>query len=414
MAEMRPAGMTLETMYAMAQSSKPDIATKSGDGFTKVSTGLDQVSQNLRGSLDKIGTGWQGQGAQAAQTGIGQHVQWAQSAAQQSKAVAANAEAHAQSVTHVKNSIPDPATIASSATNAPGGRAPDGSPNAAAVENARREAEQRARELFKQHAGNCQSNTPKTALAAPPTAGSGAGARAAGATERAAARGRGAAVKAPGGAAGGAAGAAEGGRTTSASSVRPASAVNEAAGRPGAGGQPSSARGFQPGGFSEMVPGTNGYLAERSHRRMQRGGHMPAATALPGSDDSEQRRGRGPRYAPEPMIHGGTGQPSSKPAPRQLMARGESHLGSAQPNNGYPYGPPPSGTDQAGTGQPGHGGPQQGMTGAHGGMVPPMMGGSGMSGSSSSEQRHQAPAYLLDDFELFDGDSWVVPPVIGK
>ncbi|WP_169736815.1 PPE domain-containing protein [Pseudonocardia spinosispora] len=410
---MRPAGMTLEQMYATAQSSTPAVATSSGEGFTKVSAGLYQVSQGLRGSLDKIGTGWQGQGAQAAQTGIGQHVQWAQTAARESTAVAANAEAHAQSVTHVKNSIPDPATIAASTTNAPGGRAPDGSPNAAAVEGARREAEQRARELFKQHAGNCRSNTPRTALTAPPTAGSAAGAKAGASGSRApATRGRGAGVKAPGPAAGGAAGAAGAGgaRTSAASSVRQASAVNEGAGRAGMGARPSSTRGYQPGGFSEMVPGTNGYLAERSTRRAPRGGPAPAA-ALPGPDGQGRKRGRGPRPSPEAVVPGGPAHPS-RPAPRQLTARGEGHLDAGQPSVGYPYGPPPPGTEQAGA--PGHGGPQQAMTGAHGGMVSPMMGGSGMSGSSGSEQRHQTPAYLLDDFELFDGDSWVVPPVIGK
>jgi hypothetical protein len=44
-------------------------------------------------------------------------------------------------------------------------------------------------------------------------------------------------------------------------------------------------------------------------------------------------------------------------------------------------------------------------------MTPPMMGGAG---TTDSEQQHHAPAYLLDDVDLFDGDSWVTPPVIGR
>ena len=216
-----------------------------------------------------------------------------------------------------------------------------------------------------------------------------------------------------------------GGATTTAGAVEQPSPASRAGATvaivaAGAEGGPGSLGGYRPGVVGEMVPAGTGFLPVGSGRT--RGGRVLSSqgaatgTADAGRYAGAERARR--RVAPvsevsQALPPAGAGAMSREAgrhpvrrAAQRPLPRGDGHpldghradLGTA------PAGVP--GPESAGHPVYGHH-----SAGLPGGMMPPMMGGAG---TTDSEQQHQAPDYLLDDVDLFDGNSWVTPPVIGR
>lgn len=417
MSDQRLAGMSLEELYQMAHGGQPEAAAASQHGFTSISATLRKVSQTINEPLSGFGMGWDGQASQAAQAGISQHVQWAEQAAGRASTAAGQAGQYYTSAKNVIANMPDPASV----PGASGGAAE--ATDLAAVEQAQANAKQRAIELMQGHADVCQQAAPKTGFAPPPTAGAAGGvARAAAVTEKAPGGRSVARATAPGGAADAAPAAESGGATTTAGAVEQPSPASRAGATvtAGAEGGPGSLGGYRPGVVGEMVPAGTGFLPVGSGRT--RGGRVLSSqgaatgTADAGRYAGAERARR--RVAPVsevsqalPPAGAGAmsreaGQHPVRRAAQRPLPRGDGHpldghradLGTA------PAGVP--GPESAGHPVYGHH-----SAGLPGGMMPPMMGGAG---TTDSEQQHQAPDYLLDDIDLFDGNSWVTPPVIGR
>jgi hypothetical protein len=413
MSEQRPAGADIYTMDQWAHAGSPPAASASQGALTEVSNQLRQVAEALKAPLAQLGVTWQGQAADAAKAGISQHVQWAETTAQQVSTMAGGAGQYFNSAQSVIPQIDELMAQATAAAAAGGAGGPGGmAANAAIAEQAQAEAAQRGRELFQQHAGVCESSAPKVAATAPPTAGSG-GKAAAVAEEAGAGAGRsvdknaGATAEGEGGAV------AEEpvGATTSASAAEGPHGVGE--GAPGeAGGRPGSVPGYEPGAGGVVTAG-GGYLPQTRARRT---GYSPVYGAsddgLPGGSGSSRYSGDG--FADEAMPAGGVlgagggtyrpGKPTP-PAPRTRTV--------TPAPDGHADGYDDGALSGQGGGQ-GQQGQQQGMPG--GGMMSPGMMGGAMAGGGQGQQgqRHDSPDYLLDEDDLFNGEDWVAPPVIRR
>ena len=413
MSDQRLAAMSLDELYQMAHGGQPEAAAASQRGFTSVSATLRQVWQTINEPLSGIGMGWGGQASQAAQAGIGQHAQWAEQAAARASTTAGQAGQYYTSAKNVIANMPDPASIPGTS----GGAA--GATDLAAVEQAQANAKQRAVELMQGHADVCQLATPKTGFAPPPTAGAAGGvARAAAVTEEAPGGRSVSRVTPPGGAAEGAPATAEAaGATTTAGAVEQPSPASGAGATVAAGAEtgPGSVRGSQPGVLGEMVPAGTGFLPVGSTRT--RGGRVlsprggtGAAEAGPYAGGERARRRVGPVAEALPPAGAGAmsreGQHPTRRAVQRPLPRGDGH-----PLDGHRADLAAAPAGVLGSGSAGHQGYGQHPAGLPGGMMPPVMGGPG---TTDSEQQHQAPDYLLDDVDLFDGNSWVTPPVIGR
>jgi hypothetical protein len=398
----------------MAHGGQPQAALASGQALTEISGQLTEVANSLKAPLNQLlEVSWQGQAADAAKAGIGQHAAWAENVATEITAMAGEADqyhASAMSTISKMDGLMQQWQQLEQAKAAAAAAGPTGAANVAAIEEMEQELQLQALQAFQQHAATCTSITPKGAVTAPPTAGSG-GKGAAVAEE--AGEGAGKSVDKNAGATseGGTVAEEPAGRTTSASAVEGPNGVGE--GAPGeAGGRPDSVSGYEPGAGG-MVRAGGGYLPQT---RTQRNGYAPANGAsddgLPGGSGSSRYGGDG--FADEAMPVGGvlgagggeTYRPSkpTSPPPRTRTV--------TQAPDGYSDGYDDGALSGQGDGQ-GQQGQQQGMSG--GGMMSPgMMGGGAMAGGGQGQQgqRHDSPEYLLDEDDLFNGEDWVAPPVI--
>jgi len=398
----RLAGLSHQELWNLAHGGSPAAALTSQTNLSKAAQVLENVSKTLSAPLNEFGLGWQGRAADAARAGIGQHAQWAETAAGRASTAAGQAGQQYSSATKVITEMPPPKPAPA-----------PGSPNWAQAEEAAANAKQRALELMQGHAAECARTRPTGTFTRPPTAGT-AGVPGTAQASRTAGRGNvvrrapstnPAAVEAgvPPGRSGSArpvsqAGLEESPRAGGTGAARGLAGTRPAAVEPFRSGPGAPVRGgtegLAPGGPVESAPGRVGGVRPVPAE----GPWLPApVTGGPG------------RVAPPPrplLPRGGAGATPDGPAARGQRG-GERDGSFPLAARGGEWNGGPGQYDTGGGGPHGHGQP-----GADLGMMPPMMGGLGY--SDGERARHERLDYLLDEDDMFDENEWVAPPVIGS
>ena len=415
--DLRAGGHTLEEMLGWATGGDLNAAPTSQNALGQLSTSLREVAQTIRTPLAQLGTSWQGHAADAAKAGIGQHVQWAETASAQMHTMAGEVGQYGNSASTVAAQVEELWTKAQAVT-AVGHGGPGGLASAAGGEQATAEATRAAQELFQRHWGLCRSATPQAAISAPPGAG---GPAKVPATGDEAVAGGGKSVHQPAGAGTGLDDTAGGGpgRTSSAGATEgmeyPTVKDGPVAGTggspdghsPGAGGVVAAAGpGYQPGtrgpswsygdssgdpmigGYDEGGPAGGLASGEVVGGGVYRDGVVPAGGVLGTGPTGETYRPTKRRAAKDRLAGPG-------------MARVAGHVLPAQDA--------PVESELAGPTDHGH---RSGLSG--GPMMSPGMLGGMASNSARRDQRHTSPEYLVDEDDLFNGEDWLAPPVIGR
>ncbi|MDT7682312.1 MAG: hypothetical protein QOG57_2622, partial [Pseudonocardiales bacterium] len=91
MTDQRLAGLSHQELWNLAHGGDPAAATTSQANFSRTAQVLENIAKTLNAPLGELGLGWQGQAADAARGGIGQHAQWAEAAAGRANTAAGQA-----------------------------------------------------------------------------------------------------------------------------------------------------------------------------------------------------------------------------------------------------------------------------------------------------------------------------------
>jgi hypothetical protein len=406
MTDQRLAGLSHQELWNLAHGGDPAAATTSQANFSRTAQVLENIAKTLNAPLGELGLGWQGQAADAARGGIGQHAQWAEAAAGRANTAAGQAGQQAASARTVIAEMPPP----------PSGP-PAAGANWAQVEEAQANARLRALELMRGHADECARTRPTDTFTRPPTAGTSAGAATTGvgrSTGRAGAAGvEHAPSTNPAAAERGAPSASAGGaRMVSRAGLTEAPGTGGVArGAPstgtGTGTRPASVEPYQPGRGGQVPAGSPGFGAAGAvgaqPGRVARFRELPGGQGWPGAPGAGGP-GRSERVAPVPGTpRQGSGAGTGSAGPAALGRRGGAGL---RPRGGPPTNP----AGQAGADNGGPHGPAQ--PGIDPSMMPPMLGGAGF--HDTEREQHERLGYLLDEHDIFGENGGVVPPVIGS
>jgi len=409
MTDQRLAGMSHQELWILAHGGYPAAASTSQANLAKAARVLENISRTLSAPLNEFGLGWQGQAANAARAGIGQHAGWAEAVAGRASAAANQAGQQAASARMVIAEMPPPP--------AP----PAAGANWANAEEASANARLRAVELMQGHATECTQTRPSAAFGRPPAAGSTTGATSgtvAGAGTGARTMGRGVPnVPTTNPAAAERVTPSRGGASRAVRWASPAdSPTGAAAGHPpgGTGTHPAAVQpvrtgrggpvpGFAPAGIVESEPSRAARFpvppvgepwpgAQPGPLGAAPGRQAPPHILLPrpdgGRDDLATRGQRGgadgagplaPRGSPELLVPG-------PPDPDPAGPRGQTHP-SADPR-GHAH----ASVDTS--------------------LLPLLPGGLGL--AESERDGHRRLDYLLDEDDVFGENEWVTPPVIGS
>jgi hypothetical protein len=413
MTDQRLAGLSHQELWNLAHGGDPAAATTSQVSFARTAQVLESISKTLNAPLGELGPGWQGQAADAARGGIGQHARWAEAAAGRADTAAGQAGQQAASARTVIAEMPPP----------PSGP-PAAGANWAQVEEAQANARQRALELMRGHAEECARTRPTETFTRPPTAGTTTGTAGTGvgrttgragaaAVERAPSTNPTAAGRGVPGSAGG------GGRTVSRAGLAEAprsAGVTRGPAAAGTGTRPASVEPYEPGPGGQLRGGSPGFGAaavgsepgQVAGFRGPRGGQL--WSGAPGGGGP----GRSERVAPvSEAVRAGPGPGAVLEGPTSLDQRsgkGQRPRGGSElrPRGGPTTNPAGGGAgthDSTAT----HGPAQPGIDPS---MMPPLLGGAGL--RDTEREQHDRLDYLLDEHDIFAENEWVAPPVIGS
>jgi hypothetical protein len=402
MTDQRLAGLSHQELWNLAHGGDPAAATTSQANFSRTAQVLENIARTLNAPLTEFGLGWQGQAADAARGGIGQHAQWAEAAAGRANTAAGQAGQQAASARTVIAEMPPP----------PSGP-PAAGPNWAQVEEAQANARLRALELMRGHADECARTRPTDTFTRPPTAGTAAagtgvgrstGRAGAASVEHAPSTNPAAAERGVPPTGGG------GARTVSRAGLAEApgtGGVPRGAPEVGTGTRPASVEPYLPGRGGQAHGGSPGFGAAGTvgsqPGRAARFRELPGGQGWLGAPGAGGPRRAG-RVAPVPGTpRQGSGPGTGSEGPAALGQRGGAGL---RPRGGPPTNP----AGQAGADNAGPHGPAQ--PGTDPSMMPPLLGGAGF--HDEEREQHERLDYLLDEHDIFGENGLVVPPVIGS
>jgi hypothetical protein len=428
MADQRFTGLPLEELRAMAMRGDPEAAGRAGQRLDRAGAVLRQVAADLERAAERIGLGWRGGAAEAARTGIAGHAGWATAAGGRVATAGAAARAQADSARHVRQHMPDPATLPPRAVPAAGGAGPARGDLArvdlGVADEAWRNAQLRAVELLNGHAANSRAQLPHGSGPAPAAPGSPVRAAMADGVSAVAAGGLRldrvpvagepvpvvtAAAAAPVGIA-----------------PVPGLPAGPASAGPAWGGAAAPVLGVPVGPSGGGAPAGGvvrsglGATSPAAVTGVGRGGSPPVDAGRRGGPPlTGSAAGVRPSWFPPRGGQPGTGAAGTGPVGTGTVGTGAAGTGAG----GAATGVSGHGTGVTGTGGPGSGGSGTGVVG-HGGRdeagsagpnstpaAPPLM---PTSGGATAYAGHERLGFLLDGDEVFDGDEPVSPPVLGS